>query len=208
MRYESDMLQHYGVPGQKWGLRRYQNEDGSLTEEGKRHYGYYDRGDGTKDMKRLKKDAANDAKEYARAKAYYGEGAGNRRKQIRNKISERMKDPDYKAEFDRQMSNQNMAEHQKKANRERKVQDTKNSVAKVGRGVKNLLLGVGTTSLTALAIYSVAKNTGAWDKMASYGKHAMRSVMSYVKRMKHGMPSPSYGRGATAFTEFMNRRGL
>lgn len=29
-------LQHYGVLGMKWGLRRYQNKDGSLTYAGKR----------------------------------------------------------------------------------------------------------------------------------------------------------------------------
>lgn len=34
-----DFLAHYGVKGQQWGNRRYQNEDGSLTEEGRRHYG-------------------------------------------------------------------------------------------------------------------------------------------------------------------------
>lgn len=33
-------LYHYGIPGQKRGVRRYQNPDGSLTEEGKRRYGY------------------------------------------------------------------------------------------------------------------------------------------------------------------------
>lgn len=31
-------IQHYGVMGQKWGVRRYQNPDGSLTEEGKQRY--------------------------------------------------------------------------------------------------------------------------------------------------------------------------
>lgn len=30
---------HYGVLGQKWGTRRYQNPDGSLTAEGREHYG-------------------------------------------------------------------------------------------------------------------------------------------------------------------------
>lgn len=29
-------LQHYGVKGMKWGRRRYQNKDGSLTEAGKK----------------------------------------------------------------------------------------------------------------------------------------------------------------------------
>lgn len=31
-------LYHHGVKGQKWGVRRYQNEDGSLTEAGKKKY--------------------------------------------------------------------------------------------------------------------------------------------------------------------------
>jgi hypothetical protein len=37
MRYMvSNELYHHGVKGQKWGVRRFQNEDGSLTSEGKR----------------------------------------------------------------------------------------------------------------------------------------------------------------------------
>lgn len=35
---EYNSLQHHGILGQKWGIRRYQNEDGSLTEEGKQRY--------------------------------------------------------------------------------------------------------------------------------------------------------------------------
>ena len=31
-------LYHYGIKGQKWGIRRFQNEDGSLTEAGIRRY--------------------------------------------------------------------------------------------------------------------------------------------------------------------------
>ena len=35
---ESD-LRHYGITGMKWGVRRYQNEDRSLTPEGRIRYG-------------------------------------------------------------------------------------------------------------------------------------------------------------------------
>lgn len=31
-------LYHHGTMGQKWGIRRYQNPDGSLTEEGRKRY--------------------------------------------------------------------------------------------------------------------------------------------------------------------------
>lgn len=35
----SDELYHHGIKGQRWGIRRYQNEDGSLTAAGKIRYG-------------------------------------------------------------------------------------------------------------------------------------------------------------------------
>lgn len=31
-------LYHHGIKGQKWGIRRYQNEDGSLTNAGRKRY--------------------------------------------------------------------------------------------------------------------------------------------------------------------------
>lgn len=41
-------LCHHGVLGQKWGVRRYQNKDGSLTPAGKKKYNKY--------MKKYEKD--------------------------------------------------------------------------------------------------------------------------------------------------------
>lgn len=35
----NDFLVHHGIIGQKWGERRYQYQDGSLTPEGQQRYG-------------------------------------------------------------------------------------------------------------------------------------------------------------------------
>lgn len=38
MLWEDNYLMHYGIKGQRWGIRRFQNKDGTLTEEGKKRY--------------------------------------------------------------------------------------------------------------------------------------------------------------------------
>ena len=48
-------LYHWGIKGQKWGIRRYQNPDGSLTEEGKARYG----GDSYDKLSQNQKDRYN-----------------------------------------------------------------------------------------------------------------------------------------------------
>lgn len=37
--YDSECVEHHGVLGQKWGVRRYQNKDGGLTPAGRKHVG-------------------------------------------------------------------------------------------------------------------------------------------------------------------------
>ncbi|MBR1703107.1 MAG: hypothetical protein IJ716_14365 [Lachnospiraceae bacterium] len=49
-------LAHHGIIGQKWGVRRYQNADGTLTEAGKKRY---DR-DVTRNHQKSKKNRVDD----------------------------------------------------------------------------------------------------------------------------------------------------
>ena len=56
-RYPTYLI-HYGIPGQKWGQRNYQNPDGTWTEEGKERRRYTKEG-----YKQLKKDYKRHVKE-------------------------------------------------------------------------------------------------------------------------------------------------
>ena len=60
-----NFLEHHGIKGQKWGLRRYQNDDGTLTEAGRLRYG------GKTHVSELDEDELNDlhaAREYQHKK--------------------------------------------------------------------------------------------------------------------------------------------
>ena len=60
MGYYDNALEHHGILGQKWGVRRFQNKDGSLTPKGKKHYGNMSDDKLQKSLyKQVKKERAN-----------------------------------------------------------------------------------------------------------------------------------------------------
>ena len=105
---------------------------------------------GVKGMKwGVRREAKRDAKEAARAKMAYGEGAGNRRKLINKSVEAKAKrDPQYKEAFDYYSEKQDLSKAAKDARKWRKSQDTKKNVKRFGNGVAQAL---GATSLVALA---------------------------------------------------------
>ena len=127
-----DYLAHYGVKGMKWGVRKSETPGVS---------------------RRTDREAKKDAKEFARAKMFYGEGAGTRRKLIKNTVEAKSKkDPDYKKAFENHLGSQDMGKHAQKARQERSRKDAVSQTKKTARGIKNLALGTGASATTAAAV--------------------------------------------------------
>lgn len=61
MKHEDNSLKHFGIPGMKWGIRRYQNSDGTLTAAGKKRYG---------SLEGLKRSQKNEAKKHRAASSF------------------------------------------------------------------------------------------------------------------------------------------
>lgn len=74
-RIDSFFLAHHGVKGQKWGVRRFQNPDGTLTSAGKARYGEGDSKQLTED-KKVSKTTKKKMSGYERmySKAYQKQG--------------------------------------------------------------------------------------------------------------------------------------
>ena len=58
VHYSNSYLQHHGIKGMKWGVRRFRNEDGTLTDAGKSRY-YDSDGKKTDAGKRLQRNSEN-----------------------------------------------------------------------------------------------------------------------------------------------------
>lgn len=64
----SDSLSHHGIQGQKWGVRRYQNKDGSLTPKGKMYYNVNSDGSLSEKSRSEKKAEIKESKKYNKIK--------------------------------------------------------------------------------------------------------------------------------------------
>lgn len=88
----NDELYHHGILGQKWGVRRFQNYDGTLKEQGKKYYRRYN--------KTVDKWAKADAKKDEAAKKYgYDSGQFRRAGNKADKLSEKRDKEWDKAEY-------------------------------------------------------------------------------------------------------------
>lgn len=152
-----EFLAHFGVKGMKWGVRRAEIPGVS---------------------KKTSREARKDADEFAKAKMFYGEGAGTRRKLIKAKVESKAgKDPSYKKAFDHHLANQDLGKRASQARGERARKDTAKTIGKTARGVKNLALGIGApVTISALVVYGAAKNPTIRAAATKAGKAAYSTI--------------------------------
>ena len=165
---DQDLLNHFGVKGMKWGVRKNRPEGVSA---------------------RTNRQAKKDAKEFTKAKMYYGEGAGTRRKLIKSTVEARAKkDPSYKKAFDAHVENTDFAKRSKQAVSQRRSTDTKNAVAKTGKQVSHALRGnsqyAGFGAIAIAAAGTYAWQNGGGDFIRQNGSKAISKVVREINIAK------------------------
>jgi len=168
----TDELYHHGIKGQKWGIRRYQNPDGSLTAAGRARYGTIENFNNAQAYKNAKK-------EYSKAydKAYSKNlGSFSPVKAHREASIKRWGDV-----YDKAVA----AENARKKYRESKasVQNMPEVKARNEKIRKALIVG-GSVAAAAAVSYGAYKFAQANPEMISAGKERIRQLLSGNKNVK------------------------
>lgn len=155
----SDELYHHGIKGQKWGIRRYQYEDGTRTPEGRKHYGYADVTDKLKtNLKKAAKSTGETLKKIGKATgkelATAGKAMGNAAKKIGKSAVKA-----YKKKHPSLMNDEELIAFKKRLDLERSYKDALADMKKksfIGR-TENALEDIVKQSATKLAVQTADK---------------------------------------------------
>ena len=124
-----DEIKHHGIKGQKWGVRRFQNADGSLTADGRKRYG-------SEDMRNVKKQVDN------------GKNVVDGVKRSKAKAAEKKTEKKIKDDLS-QMSDQELRDIVNRLNmEERYMQVMKTRDVQVGKSKVDKILDYAGTALT------------------------------------------------------------
>lgn len=150
-----DFLEHFGVKGMHWGISKTPGVSN-----------------------RVNKMAAKDAKEHVRAKLFFGEGAGTRRKLIKAKTEHNRKFVSgYGKAFDIHLSRQDFSQHSTKAVKERHSIDRKDRNKKRAGAVARRLTGEWGTQAAFVAL----AGSGVAFARSDRGQRFMQKTVSKIK---------------------------
>lgn len=156
-----EFLEHYGIKGMRWGQRK--SYPGGVSSK-------------------VNRQARKDAEEFARAKAFYGKGAGTRRKLINQVVEGKTKRiPGYKQAFDKHLSDQDSSRHATKAVSERKRTDRKEKNKQRAGAIARRITGEFGTQAAFVALVA----GGAAFSRSAKGQAMMRSGMNKVMNVSN-----------------------
>lgn len=176
---------HFGVKGMRWGVRK-------------------DRTPGV--SRGTDREARKDAKEFARAKMFYGEGAGNRRKLIKATVEGKSKkDPNYKKAFDAHLERQDMSTHASKARGERKRKTAAAKTAKTARGISHLVRGNPQYASAAAALLF---GGAMWAHKAGIDKIVLNAGKTTLRNVRSANTMRKAAKGGMNAAEFLKNMGI
>ncbi len=182
-----DELYHHGILGQKWGVRRYQNSDGSLTAQGKKRYHASSVKEMGKDDKRIYRSDKKIAKTLYKANesykrsndpfdkhdTYVEKSLAERRYRNAEKIfnksnpNTKFKASDYNSEVvkNRKTSGEHFVEKTKK---ERAADITKSVAARVGASAVLSCVTFPLTGFVVVPVVPVSTKASSKYKKSEY----------------------------------------
>ena len=161
-QFENNYISHHGIKGQKWGVRRYQNPDGTLTAAGRRRLGLSE-----SDASKLSKEKVHNVA-YSNAAADYlnlgkGLGAGsNLSRSSSSAISKTSRIKKNQMVEEEDLSKLTDQELQKRVNRmnlERNYKSLKRDQISLGRDKVSDYLDIGGDVLAGLGSAAMISST-------------------------------------------------
>lgn len=151
----SDYLAHHGIKNQKWGQRRFQNYDGSLTSEGRKRYGIGESNQSRRERKQAEKAKAKAAKVRAKASGKKKAEAQKLQDQKQKRMEYLRDHPEKIYKYRKELTQDDVTEIMQKVKFDRSLQDIRKE--EISRGMKKIDQ-IRNNTQTILNAYQTGKN--------------------------------------------------